>query len=727
MKLTYNWLKDFVDITLKPQELADKLTMAGLEVVSLEEFEGDYVFEIEITSNRPDWLSVIGIAREVAAITKAKSKILNLKKEAALQLSEIAVSLRGAIATKQSKKIASLPTVARNDTRSGLPRDELLQKETIPLKINITDKKACPLYSARVISDVQIGSSPEWMAKRLRAIGLRPINNIVDITNYVLWTTGQPLHAFDLDKLVGANPGVRPNAGGQTRRSAPTHRKISVRFAKSGEEIISIDGISRKLSPEMLVIADKIRPLAIAGIMGGKESQVSEATRAILLESAYFHPLVIRKAARLLGLSSDSSYRFERSVNMGSILSSSDLASSLILKYAGGNPGRLFKSGSDAKPLAKSIIFNIPRANKLLGKDLSALKIKANLSALGFKTTSLKKDALKITPPPFRQDVATQADILEEVCRVYGYENIPLSLPSIKPSRLAEEHILFVQERAAQALSSLGFNEVITYSLLSQEAVKKIRFDGQTTASLENPLSQEQEVLRPSLTYGLLNVLARNLELGNTKCAFFEIGNCFSQDSEFRFLGLVMNKCGLLELKGILELLLQKAGIKDYKFIPSADPLFTAGYSSALVTSKVEFGFLGRVQKEILAEFRIDDSEAIMAGLNLDKLKNLTCFSRIYQPLPKYPAVFRDISLILDEAISYQRLIDAITSVAVEYLKDMRFKDVYRSEALGRGKKSITISLEFRSSEETLTDSQVNPRVENIIQTASRELGAKVR
>ena len=435
------------------------------------------------------------------------------------------------------------------------------------------------------------------MAKRLRAIGLRPINNIVDITNYVLWTIGQPLHAFDLDKIAGANLCVRPNDGGQTRRPAPTRRKISVRFAKSGEEIISIDGISRKLFPEILVIADENRPVAIAGIMGGKDTEVNGSTRNILLESAYFHPLVIRKAARLLGLSSDSAYRFERSVNRGSILDSSDLACSLILKYAAGNPGRLFKSGSDAQPPAKSIMFNIPRANKLLGIDLSAVKIKANLSALGFKTTSLRKDALKITPPPFRQDVSSPADVLEEVCRVFGYENIPLSLPAIKPSQLREENILLIQERARQALSSLGFNELITYSLLSQEAVQKIRFDGQNTVSLENPLSQEQEVLRPSLTCGLLNVLARNSELGNTKCAFFEIGNCFSQNSECRFVGLVMNKCGLLELKSILEFLLQKAGIKDYKFIPCADPLFTAGYSSALVTSKEEFGFLGQVKK----------------------------------------------------------------------------------------------------------------------------------
>ncbi|MEK6568198.1 MAG: phenylalanine--tRNA ligase subunit beta [Candidatus Omnitrophota bacterium] len=707
MKVTYNWLKDFVDISLKPKELSDKLTMAGLEVVSLEEFEGDYVFEIEITSNRPDWLSVIGIAREIAAITKAKIKRQKAKAQFRIQN---------------------------------------FKKEIVPFKINITDKKACPLYSARVISDVKIGPSPEWMAKRLRAIGLRPINNIVDITNYVLFTFGQPLHAFDYDKIMSgsldfARDGSRD---GELVEPLTSERvsglEIKVRKAVKGEKIITIDGIERVLNEEVLVIASahpRTRapaysfidtPIAIAGVMGGKDTEVDDSTRNILLESACFNPWVIRKAARLLGLSSDSSYRFERSVNVGGILESSDFASSLILKYAAGNPGRLFKSGSDTKPPAKSIIFNIPRSNKLLGNDLSALKIKANLSALGFKTTSLKKDALKITPPPFRQDVSSPADVLEEVCRVYGYENIPLSLPSIKPSRLPEENILLIQEIARQALSSLGFNEVITYSLLSQEALKKIRFDGQNTAFLENPLSREQEVLRPSLSWGLLNVLARNLELGNARCAFFEIGNCFSQDSESRFLGLVMNKRGLLELKGVLEFLFQKAGIKDYKFIPYADPLFAAGYSSTIVIDKEEIGSLGQVKKEILCELRIDESEVIIVGLNLDKLKNLAGFSQAYQPLPKYPSVSRDISLILDEAISYQALIDAIQSGnGLENLENIRFKDIYRSESLGKSKKSVTVSLEFRSPEETLTDSQVNSRVESIIQTVSRELGVCAR
>ena len=437
MKVTYNWLKDFVDIRLAPEALADKLTMAGLEVKAIDKFEDDYVFEIEITSNRPDWLSVVGIAREVAAITKAKVK-------------------------RQKAKIQF--------------KIQNLKKETTPFKINITDKKACPFYSARVIADVKIGSSPEWMAKRLRAIGLRPINNVVDITNYVLFATGQPLHAFDLDKIVGA--------------------KISIRFAQAGEEIITIDGIKRKLSADILVIADEFKPAAIAGIMGGKDTEVNESTKNILLESAYFSPLIVRKAARMLALSSDSSYRFERSVDITQVINSSDLAAGLIQKYAQGKIGGLSQSGLKPKESSEVINFSLSQANKLLGREIPLARAKSIFKTLEFKVGASKGDVLKITPPGFRQDISSDVDLVEELCRIYGYENIPLSLPAVrhqaigakesiertakiaekviaKGDFLEEDRLIFIREKAREVLIALGDSEAITYSLLSRESLNK--------------------------------------------------------------------------------------------------------------------------------------------------------------------------------------------------------------------------------------------------------------
>ena len=343
MKVTYNWLKDFVDISLKHESLADKLTMAGLEVKAIEKFEDDSVFEIEITSNRPDWLSVIGIAREVAAITGRKLK-----------------------------QVAGYKSQVSGNERRGT-------KDEGRLAVIVEDKNACPFYSARIIRDVKVGLSPEWMAKRLKAIGVRSINNIVDSTNYVLFTTGQPLHAFDLDKLDETN---------SDRSQVTGHRsKIIVRRAKNGEEIVTIDGIKRKLTPEILVIANENNPMAIAGIIGGKDSEVRESTLNVLLESACFSPIVTRKASRSLGFSSDSSYRFERSVDKSRILESSDFATKLIAEHAAGITGKLFKAGSDKSP-KKIITFTTRACSALLGQKVATAITKSIFKALVFKVVA---------------------------------------------------------------------------------------------------------------------------------------------------------------------------------------------------------------------------------------------------------------------------------------------------------------------------------------------------
>lgn len=665
MKLTYNWLKDFVEIGLKPQELADKLTMAGLEVTSQEQLDDDYVFEIEITSNRPDWLSVTGIAREVAAITGKKLK-------------------QGMHPKGQDSKA----------------------KTQENLKIQIEDKEACSFYSARVIRNVKVKPSPRWMMKRLLAIGLRPINNIVDITNYVLFTTGQPLHAFDLDKLKGS--------------------RVAVRFAKGAEEILSIDGIRRKLTPEVLVIADARNPIAIAGIMGGKDSEVNESTRNILLESAYFSPIVTRKAGRLLGLSSDSSYRFERSVDKSNIVNASNFALSLILENSGGEIGALSRRGSD-KLTKKIVSFDIDKANKLIGKYLPPAKVKSILKALGFTVGQQKKNILMISAPDFRQDIKSQVDLTEELCRIYGYENLPLTSPALKPQEIIGDALLLIREKIRELLTAIGFSEVITYSLLSRLTLQKAGISPENNTSLENPLSAEQEILRPRLLAGLLQALGRNLELGNRPGLFFEIGDCFSQSEEWMSLAIIAEKFPLLKLKGALESLLQKLGIKNYRFSESENPAFQKGRSAALFIEDKEIGSIGQIPKEILLDFKIDSDEVAAIEINLGALKTYAHFQKMYRPLPQYPSVLRDISLIVNESMPYQKLLAAINGCRAEYLEEVRFKDVYRSESLGKGKKSLTLSLEFRSREKTLTDAQVNASFEKIIQAAWANAEASVR
>lgn len=687
MKITYNWLKDFVDISLKPQTLAERLTMSGLEVTSQEKLEDDYVFEIEVTSNRPDWLSVIGIAREVAAITGKKLKLSK------------ATSLRSQVTSYN------------------------LRPATCDLRlfdIEIKDKEACPFYSARIIRNLKVKPSPPWLAKRLLAIGLRPINNIVDITNYVLFTTGQPLHAFDLDKIVRRLTGE------------PASRlEISVRKAQEGEEIITIDGEKRILNKEIIVIASLLngqndKPIAIAGIMGGKESEVNAATRNILLESAYFSPIVTRRASRLLGLSSDSSYRFERSVDKGGIMNASNFASSLILENTGGGSARPYQAGSP-KVSKKIIILDVDKTNKLIGKDLTIAKIKSILRALEFKIGRQKKNILSIEVPCPRQDIKSEADLIEELCRISGYENVPLTLPAISPPRMREDEILAVQQKIRELLSAWGFNEIITYSLLSMNALRKARQEAQDLLRLENPSSAEQEILRPNLLTGLLTALSRNLELRNRPCAFFEIGDVFNRNNEFKALGLIKESGGLLELKGKLEFLLQGLGINNYSFLEAVNPAFAKGQCASILIKGESLGLLGKLNQEVLADFKIDNPEVVVLELSLDRLKQAVNLSKTYRPIPKYPSVARDLSLIIDEAVSYQKIVESINSCGLKNLEAIRFKDIYRSQAMGKEKKSLSLSLEFRLTYATLTDTEVNSSLQSLIQFLSQELGASIK
>ena len=677
MKVTYNWLKDFVDITLKPEALADKLTMAGLEVKAIDAFDDDFVFEIEITSNRPDWLSVIGIAREIAAITGKKLKIA------------------------KTRRTMDEGRRTKDDGR---------------WTVTIEDKAACPFYSARIIRDVKVEPSPTWMVKRLQAIGLRPVNNIVDITNYVLFTTGQPLHAFDVDKI---------NSHHVT--ASPRHqRKIIVRRARNTEEIITIDGVIRRLTPEILVIADEKNPIAIAGIMGGEETEVHGSTRNILLESAYFSPLVTRGASRLLGISSDSSYRFERSVDKASVVENSDYAAKLILTHAGGELGELYKAGSP-KTQKKIITFNVSSVKRLLGQEIALSKVKSIFKALEFKVAASGKNVLKIEVPAFRQDVTSEIDVIEEVCRIAGYDTIPLSIPAIKLSAPQEDVLLTIQEKIRETLIGAGAHEVITYSLVSEESLRKARVSLASVIRLQNPLSMEQEVLRPTLLWGLLTSLRCNVESGSRKCSFFEIGDCFNQGVEFRALGLIADGRELLEVKGIVELLLEKLGLCGVEFFNSMNASYKEGQTAGIRIGDKEIGTIGRVKEEILADCKIDLANIIAAELNLENLKPFVNFQKIYGGLPIYPSVTRDISLVINEGIVYQKIVGAIDALSLENLEHIRYKGLYRSEEIGKGKKSLTLSLEFRSPERTLTDAEVNAYLEEIIRKLSLELQAVIR
>ncbi len=585
MKLTHSWLKDFLDIKISAKELAQRLTMAGLEVTSLKKKNRDSVYEIEVTPNRPDLLSVLGIAREVAAVTNSK-----------LMVSEV-----------EPSKFKIIKTTRH-----------------YPLEIKIQNKKDCSLYTAKIIKDVKVGPSPDWLKERLELVGIRPVNNIVDITNFVQLTMGQPLHAFDLDKLVSP-------------------LEIIIRRAKKGEQITTIDGIKRELNEDILIIASGInprtkneerrtnRPIAVAGVMGSKDTEVNENSKNILLESAKFNPLAVRRSRQRLGISSESSYRFERDIDISAVEPASRYALKLITDISKGKLSRAEKKGKIRKK-RKKIILHIPDIKRILGLAIPTKEIKKILTRLNFKVKPVSKYNLVIQAPTFRKDISQPMDLVEEVARLWGYERIPPSLPKISPSLEGLKNAK-VLKLVRQLLTSQGFNEVITYGLISKDILNKARLDLKEIIEIVNPLSVEHELLRPELLPSLLICLSRNISQQDA-VLLFEIARVFKAKKERLQLGMVIcgqrqiytsagkikDELGLRHLKGVIELLFRNLGIKNYKLALEDKPYMRTNQAVSLKLNKEVIGYLGQIKNELSLNFDIKNKSVFAAELSLDKI-----------------------------------------------------------------------------------------------------------
>ncbi len=673
MKVTYSWLKDFVDIKLSPEALAEKLTMAGIEVVSLEEKRGDFVFEIEITSNRPDWLSIFGIAREVAVITGKKLKETGRFKKA----------------------------------------DESIEKT---VNLEIQDKKDCPLYVARILRDVKIGPSPQWIKDRLELLGCRSVNNVVDITNYLLFEFGQPMHAFDLDKISG--------------------NRIIVRRARAGEKIITIDDAERMLNQNILVIADDKKPLALAGIMGGKESEVTFGTRNILLESASFDPILVRRARQAQGLQSESSYRFERGVDLAQVDKVSLRAVELIKSTSGATKTCFIKKGAGKeKEINVPLIFS--DLERILGVSISPLKIRSILSGLGLKVSAVKKNSLLVKTPSFRQDIKIEEDLIEEIARIYGYDKIPVSLPKVCASVTLRDR-RDLSSVIKNILLGLGLDEAVTYSLTD----RRVLFEyGQESSMVEvlNPLSQEQSILRTTLIPGLMRLVAYNLNQKQDCVCFFEIGNIFAGKKEAvdenLNLGIVLSgerkillkentvndELSICHLKGVIEKLFLRIGIKDYGFTQEKD-----GTISLLVSSEP----LGKVyifNSAQAGKFGIKNNAVFAAEINLEKLLRKISLDSIYIPIPKYPNIVRDISFVIKKENSLEKVTALLKEKGLPLLKDLKVKDYYQGKQIPEGYRGLTVSCIYGSSERTLVEEEIAPLDSLIRETLINTFGAKIR
>jgi phenylalanyl-tRNA synthetase beta chain len=683
MKASYNWLKEFVDFTEPPKELAHVLTMAGFEVEAIEQIDEDTVFDIGITPNRPDCLSIRGIARELSAILKIPFKEVS-------------------------------PEIS-------------MQKGAGP-DVEVNDGDLCSRYSSRLVTGVQPGPSPEWLSKRLESLGIRSTSNIVDITNYVLLEYGQPLHAFDLDKLAG--------------------RKIVVKQAGSTGKFSTLDDIERSLHKDMLLIWDAEKPVAIAGVMGGQNTEVSETTINILLESACFKPASVRKTSKALTLSTESSYRFERGVDFNGVTTALYRAAQLISEIAGGTVSEMTDNCPEPfRPQDIPVTFK--KVQTYIGADIDETFIVSTLNNLGFKTEKTG-EGITVTPPSFRNDVSRDVDIIEEIARIYGYDNIPSTLPRMQMSAAPEHRSRSLIKTIRNSFTGSGFTEAINYSFMNTDILSTLQLPPddmrRKVIYVRNPLRKEEEAMRTTLVPALLNNVSLNLNRGERTVRFFEISKVFLASDkklphEITQAAAVYHKeietavwqdnhDSFYDLKGMLENLFVELKIKDYRFDHKNQPLepyLHPGKACSVIVSGERIGSLGTLHPGVSNALGIKGNLNIMEVFNLEKLIETMQTKTTFVMLPKYPYAERDIAVVVDNDVTVSSVQNEMLGVNSDIIESINLFDVYKGKPLPKDKKSIAFSIRFRSVERTLTDTEVDELHSRIIKRLEQNLNAELR
>ncbi len=666
MKLSLNWLKDYIDPKLSTDRLVERLTMAGLEVEAVEVSGKDTVLEIEITPNRPDCLSILGLAREIGAITGRAVK---------------------------NPKIKNFKTTALKDL------------------VRVENKKDCSRYIGTLIRDVHISDASPKIKTCLASLGLQAINNAVDITNFVLMETGQPLHAFDYDKLAGG--------------------KIVVRRAKAGESIVTIDGIERKLDTSILVIADAQKPVAIAGIMGGRDTQITAQTKNILLESAHFDMGLIRRSSRTLGLRSDSSYRFERNVNFDGVLIGANRATGLLLQLTGGHLSGRGEVLSKPKSAASGLKVKIAGIESLLGIKLDSRfrgndslgKVKTGLVRLGFKVKS-KAGILTVTAPANRMDIEQEADVIEEIARMIGFDRLPSQLPMIKTANITvDKRPREIKNQVRRILTAGGIDEIVTHSMINAKMLVKSNMAEMPVVRIFNPLNQDQELMRPAMLPSFLQVAVTNINRGQKDLRFFEIGKTYFKDKEKETLGILLKGSGFFDLKGVLERIFQTVGISaTYEF--DKMPVFDPACAAAIIVGGKQIGVLGRLERKVLNNWDIKAQDVYFAGLYLDEILFKPDKFVKYQPISEFPAIVRDVSLAVKKEIPYKRIEEICLQQGGNILRSVHFIEQYLGDKIQSGHKGLVFSCHYQSNTRTLREDEVVAVHERILQALVHDLAA---
>lgn len=677
MKISLQWINDYVKHGLKFEELIHRLTMAGLEVEEVIDAGHTKVLQMEITPNRPDCLSVLGVAREVSAICQKKLNAPKIK------------------AHKTTKEKVS---------------------------ITIDDRNDCGRYIATVIKNVQVKESPRWLKERIEALGMKSINNIVDITNFCLMEFGQPLHAFDHDKLQG--------------------KKIIVRRARKNEEIRTLDGQLRKLDENILVIADATRPVAVAGIMGGEETQITTQTTNILLESAHFSLGLIRRSTRALGLISDSAYRFERGVHWPTIEACANRAVDLILELAGGTlEARSDVIAAKPKTAKKTIVVSFKEINDLLGTTLPVARCKSILSSLGFGFKASNKTKLHVAVPDFRNDVTQAVDVIEELARITGFDNLQMTIPSIKSSNISvDQTARFMKAEIYDRLLAQGCDEIVTYSMTNHKSLERSSQKFENPLKIVNPLSQEQELMRPSLLPGFLGVVLSNVNRGEKNLRFFEIGRIYMNGLERDTLGILLTgqrsrdwrqdkkeSVDLFDLKGAVEEILATVTSGKLSLVPFEAQGFEAGQCAQCSCDGKPVGVLGKVASSAMTKWDIKAGAVYFAQVDLQALYDHERAPARFVPMVEFPSVIRDVSLAVKQEVSYEQVQTICRAKGGEILKSVRFIEQYIGEKIQPGYKGLVFSLTYQSAQGTLKEERVNAVHEGICQSLMNDLGAQRR
>jgi len=670
MKILLNWLSEYIETGLAAEQIAEILSDLGLPCEGIEHLDNDAVIDVEVTSNRGDCLSHIGIARELAAATGRELK---------------------------------LPAVKLNESEKDV---------TEFAGVEIVEPDLCGRYTARIIEGIKVGPSPDWLKKRIEAVGMRSVNNVVDATNYAMMETGQPPHAFDYARIAEG--------------------KIIVRKAVAGERIVSIDGTTCELNTNMLVIADARGAVAIAGVMGGLHTEVSETTATVLLEDAYFDPASVRTTSRRLGLPSEAAFRFERTVDIEMVDWASKRTAQLITQAAGGKVPKGVVDIYPKKPAQKEVTLRLLRLSKLLGIEIPSEEVVRILSALSFKPQH-RDDLIVCSVPSWRNDIYREVDVIEEVARVYGYSKIPTE-------QKIKIEVVPVDARQKSAtsigayLNSCGFYETISVGFVDH-SVAGLFTDSNAAEHLgvKDVSRKSANLLRQTLIGSLLGVLKTNLNAGNIPCRIFEIADTFvPAGKQAGTLPIEKTKLTLVydsdfrDLRGVIEGLIKSID-RDARIIFTPADILWAQTGAQVVVNGSVIGTAGIVSNAVKQKFDFKELSPAAAELDFEQLSALQRGAVTVKPLPRFPAIQRDLSIIVDKNIRWADIVEAVSKKASAELEDIQFVGIYRGRGIPSGRKSVTLSVRFRDEDGTLTHETVDRLQADIVASLAKSVGAELR